>query len=445
MKPAALLAAAALGLSILTAHAAPPTNDQVEAAVASYRAATRATPRMSRADMATAAETALNDIDLTEATLAQLATLAGANLLNASEAKAAQAGARLAQLAQSKDAAGAEAAALRLSTITTPANRDKISMQSYQDTLASTAFAALAHPGIADALSAGKGAAIFSTLGRVDAESYANTTALADLQRAITTDIHPDAAMRLTGLSGLFESGKGLDANQVEGVRVRALAAVTAARSRTDGTNPGTEKRLDDARAFFDGAFAKGTLVNHPAPDFKVLWSSSPSPITSLADLKGKVVLLDFWATWCGPCIASFPNIRELQARYKDFPVAIIGVTSPQGFHIDQKAADPKDRRIDTKDDPAKEFALMPKFMADLDMTWTVLFSEQNVFNPAYGVFGIPHAVIIDPAGVVRHRGIHPGGDPAEEAEKIDALLKEFKLSAPAAPMPSKREERKGG
>ena len=62
----------------------------------------------------------------------------------------------------------------------------------------------------------------------------------------------------------------------------------------------------------------------------------------------------------------------------------------------------------------------MTGFMEEKEMTWRVAFTEENVFNPDYGVRGIPHVVIIDAEGVVRHRGLHPG-DPIED--KIEKIL----------------------
>jgi hypothetical protein len=76
--------------------------------------------------------------------------------------------------------------------------------------------------------------------------------------------------------------------------------------------------------------------------------------------------------------------------------------------------------------------ALMPEFIKQLDMTWTVAFTSQDVFNPDFGVRGIPHVAILDPSGVVRHRGMHPGEDLPGKIHKINALLKEANLPAPA-------------
>ena len=87
--------------------------------------------------------------------------------------------------------------------------------------------------------------------------------------------------------------------------------------------------------------------------------------------------------------------------------------------------------RIDTKDNPDKEFALTANFIKAKNMTWPVVFTEQRVFNPEYGVNGIPHMAIIAPDGTVRHNGLHPGMPHAETIEKVDALLKEFGKPVP--------------
>jgi thiol-disulfide isomerase/thioredoxin len=171
---------------------------------------------------------------------------------------------------------------------------------------------------------------------------------------------------------------------------------------------------------------AKGALVGAVAPELNFAWGSREG-LKTLSALKGKVVVLDFWATWCGPCVRSFPDIKELAAHYKGYDVEVIGVTSVQG-----KVHGLEAKAIDCEGDPAKEFSLMKDYMKAKDITWTIAFSNEEVFNPNYGVTGIPHMTIISPAGKVSENGIHPGATPfAKKKEMIDKLLKEAGLKVP--------------
>lgn len=171
---------------------------------------------------------------------------------------------------------------------------------------------------------------------------------------------------------------------------------------------------------------AKAALVGQPAPDLTFKWASRDG-LATLSGLKGKVVILDFWATWCGPCVSSFPQVRELTKHYEGLDVEVIGVTSLQGRVLGLEA-----QPINTEGAPDREMELMKDYIKAKDITWTIAFSEQEVFNPDYGITGIPYMAIIAPDGTVRHTGLHPAMPSPEKYEMIDAILKEFDMKLPA-------------
>lgn len=473
MKRASWLGAAALVLFSQAGLATPPTDDQVAEALAKLAAPTPEgqKPR-NRGEVAAEA---FQGLSMGEATLAQFERVNAARALPLLTDQAEAIRTRLTALTADQTIDGVKAYDLLIAAMARPLMPGSEALKAHRAQLATTVAGALSHPAYVEALNKDVGHTALTAVGGLPPEALKAANILPLVEKVLTRNVPPRAAMSTVGIFDTIANEEfGADRATLDRFRiaahdaiergvpaleadlVKAEAALTALPEGDAGIAAATAKRDTAQRLvqsagrsmeYLSGAFASGKLVGHPAPDIKFTWTTLGETTDALSDLKGKVVVLDFWATWCGPCIASFPNIRTLQARYAEYPVVILGVTSLQGYHIDQKATDPKARRIDTKDDPAKEYGLMPGFMKDLDMTWHVAFGEPNVFNPQYGVRGIPHVAIIDPAGVVRHRGLHPGGDPADEAGKIDALLKEFNLPTPAEPMPAKdaKDEKPGG
>jgi thiol-disulfide isomerase/thioredoxin len=225
----------------------------------------------------------------------------------------------------------------------------------------------------------------------------------------------------------------GLSEDLVQEVRIKVLQKTEETLSLYQSENAPQKnivENLESLVAYLSGSSAKGELIGYPAPEIHFDYGS-PYGVNLLSDLKGKVVVIDFWATWCSPCIGSFPNLRALEVRYKDYPVVILGVTSLQGSHTDQV----NKQRINTSGNPDLEYSLMEQFINDMDITWEIVFSRESQFNPDFGVRGIPHVAIVDPEGIVRYNQLRPYNPPWHEAEKIDDMLRKAGLPYPSEPM----------
>ncbi|HEU4390156.1 MAG TPA: redoxin domain-containing protein [Blastocatellia bacterium] len=149
-------------------------------------------------------------------------------------------------------------------------------------------------------------------------------------------------------------------------------------------------------------------LINNPklagerfAFDFKV--KSTSGEQLSISTLRGKVVLLDFWAVWCGPCRAEMPNVKRLWSKYAGSDFAMIGIS----LDDDRGAFD--------------------KYVASEGIKWPQYYPEdgQNIVARLYGVQGIPYTVLIDENGIVRATGLR--GSSLDS--KIGELLKKRKKS----------------
>lgn len=215
---------------------------------------------------------------------------------------------------------------------------------------------------------------------------------------------------------------KKLSAEQKNEIRELVLGQYKALLGTERYATGRRREKVDEGIRYLESPYATGTLVGNTAPELDFIWISGGKE-KSLADFQGKVVVLDFWATKCGPCIETFPHMRELREHYAAYPVEIVGVTSIMGYHVDSKNG----KFISTDGKPEYEMDLMKGFMKDMGMTWRVAFSRQWVMNPDYGVLGIPHLTVLDADGKVRYNGIELSDLPA----CIDRLLKEKGMPVP--------------
>ncbi|MFO1032056.1 MAG: TlpA disulfide reductase family protein [Planctomycetota bacterium] len=151
--------------------------------------------------------------------------------------------------------------------------------------------------------------------------------------------------------------------------------------------------------------------VGKAAPD--VTLTLLDDTTVRLADLKGKVVVLDFWATWCGPCVAGLPKIAEVTKKLADRGVVFYALNLDQTHRMVR-------RHLRS---------------SKLDVTVSVV--EQPIVE-AFGVSGVPHTVVIDGAGVIRM--VHVGYSPGDEMLLEKALLAAL-ASSPAAAKPGEKSK----
>lgn len=150
----------------------------------------------------------------------------------------------------------------------------------------------------------------------------------------------------------------------------------------------------------FSLAWSGNASAKTQAPDFTL--KSRDGKNVRLSDLRGQVVLLNFWASWCGPCRQEMPILDEIHNKYKNLGFSVLGVN------------------LDAKSSKAINY------LKDTPVSFPVLYDPKGEVSGQYGVQAMPSTVVIDKDGNVRylHEGYKSGYED-DYRKQIKALMRE--------------------
>jgi peroxiredoxin len=141
-------------------------------------------------------------------------------------------------------------------------------------------------------------------------------------------------------------------------------------------------------------------VISGAAPDFTL--KSHTGANIRLSELRGEVVLINFWASWCGPCRQEMPVLDELHEQYRALGFTVLGVNVEE---------DSRQAR---------------KLLEEIPVSFPVLFDNRSVVSSQYDVIAMPSTVLVDRSGNMRylHKGYKPG---LEEVylEQVRELIRE--------------------
>lgn len=228
----------------------------------------------------------------------------------------------------------------------------------------------------------------------------------------LTVDFYPYEKLNELYIRSLMETNnykKALNAATdflkdglaTEYIKTAMKEAYIKVNGNEEGYDELVKKYLDSAKEELI-AEIKSKLIKEKAPDFTL--TNLNGKKVSLSDYKGKVVMVDFWATWCGPCKKSFPALKKVVQKYQDNPeVEFLFVNTWE--------------RVQDKKKNAKDFIEKNNY------PFHVLLDSDNKVVAEFGVRGIPTKFMIDKTGFIRYKSIGFSGKSDELVNELDIVI----------------------
>lgn len=192
----------------------------------------------------------------------------------------------------------------------------------------------------------------------------------------------------------LIDKKKKTDLDRLEKAKLDA-AFVTTHKKSIEGS-------LADLQAYYNENLSIKKLNNTASPSFD--YENYKGGKTKLEDFRGKYVYIDVWATWCGPCRAEIPHLKEVEKKYHNKNIEFVSIS------------------IDTK----KDYEKWKKFVEEKELGGVQLYADNDwnsQFIKDYSINGIPRFILIDPKGTIVNANADRPSSP-KLVEVLDGLLK---------------------